>query len=106
MSIKDQRYINPVDTLISNDTMKVPRFHSSNIHSLTGKSQTFVAQCDEDYRLLMKLVADTTEALGRRGKIFGWFRPKGQPSPQPIDPSEVIYKIIPGLPASNRAVFS
>ncbi|KAF9651246.1 P-loop containing nucleoside triphosphate hydrolase protein [Thelephora ganbajun] len=72
ISVKDQRYINAVDTLISHDTMK-----------------TFVAQCDEDYKLLMKLVADTTEALGRRGRIIGWFRPKGQPSPQPIDPTKL-----------------
>jgi len=41
----------------------------------------------------MKLVADTTDALGRRGRIFGWFKPKGQPSPQPIDPTEVIHEI-------------
>jgi len=41
----------------------------------------------------MKLVADTSEALGRRGRIIGWFRPKGQPSPQPIDPTEVIHEV-------------
>lgn len=55
--------------------------------------QTFVAQCEEDYRLLMKFVADTTEALGRRGRIICWFRPKEQPSLLPIDPTEVIYGI-------------
>lgn len=59
--------------------------------------QTFVVQCDEDYRLLMKLVVDTTEALGRRGRIIGWFRPKGQPSPQPIDPAEVIHDVNEGF---------
>ena len=52
----------------------------------------------------MKLVADTTEALGRRGKIIGWFRPKGQPSPQPIDPAEVIREINPGCSSSDRNV--
>lgn len=72
ISVKDQRYINAVDALMSHDTMK-----------------TFVAQCEEDYKLLMKLVADTSEALGRRARIIGWFRPKGQPSPQPIDPTEL-----------------
>jgi len=44
----------------------------------------------------MKLVADTPEALGRRGRIIGWFRPKGQPSPQPIDPAEVIHEVNEG----------
>jgi hypothetical protein len=58
--------------------------------------QTFVAQCEEDYRLLMKLVADTTEALGRRGRIICWFRTKEQPSPLPIDPTEVIYGVTVG----------
>lgn len=37
ISLKDQRYINAVDTLISHDTMKVPRFRSLNVHALTGK---------------------------------------------------------------------
>lgn len=45
----------------------------------------------------MKLVVDTTEALGRRGRIIGWFRPKGQPSPQPIDPAEVIHDVNEGF---------
>ncbi|KAF9780049.1 P-loop containing nucleoside triphosphate hydrolase protein [Thelephora terrestris] len=72
ISVKDQRYIDAVDALMTHDTMK-----------------TFVAQCEEDYKLLMKLVADTPEALGRRARIIGWFRPQGQPSPQPIDPTEL-----------------
>lgn len=50
----------------------------------------------------MRLVADTSEALGRRGRIIGWFRPKGQPSPQPIDSAEVIYNIDAGCLASDQ----
>lgn len=49
----------------------------------------------------MKLVADTTEALGRRVKIIGWFRPKGQPMPQPINPIEVMCNILTGRSVSN-----
>lgn len=52
----------------------------------------------------MKLVADTTEALGRRGRIIGWFRPKGQPSPQPIDPTEVIYEIDSSFSVSDQDI--
>ena len=50
----------------------------------------------------MRLIADTTEALGRRGRIIGWFRPKGQPSPQPIDPAEVICDIDVEYLVSNQ----
>lgn len=83
--------MNAVDALIPHDAMKVLLFRTSDTSPTYRKTiQTFVAQCEEDYKLLMKLVADTTEALGRRGGIICWFRPKGQPSPQPIDPAEVI----------------
>lgn len=54
----------------------------------------------------MKLVADTTEALGRRGRIIGWFRPKGQPSPQPIDPAEVTHEINGGRSVFDQDFFS
>ncbi|KAI9462755.1 P-loop containing nucleoside triphosphate hydrolase protein [Russula earlei] len=37
--------------------------------------KTFVAQCDDDYRLLNQLVSDTAEALGRKARITTWFRP-------------------------------
>ena len=38
-------------------------------------AQTFVAQCDEDYQLLNRLVVDTPEALGRRVRVMTWYRP-------------------------------
>ncbi|KAI0264300.1 P-loop containing nucleoside triphosphate hydrolase protein [Russula aff. rugulosa BPL654] len=38
--------------------------------------KTFVAQCDDDYRLLNRLVSDTTEALGKKAHITTWFRPE------------------------------
>lgn len=37
--------------------------------------RTFVAQCDEDYQLLNRLVVDTPEALGRRVRVMTWYRP-------------------------------
>ena len=37
ITLKDQRYINAVDALISQDNMKVARFRSSDIFLLTGK---------------------------------------------------------------------
>ncbi|KAH9983439.1 hypothetical protein BJV74DRAFT_797421 [Russula compacta] len=37
--------------------------------------RTFVAQCDDDYRLFMRLVSDTPEALGKKARITTWFRP-------------------------------
>ncbi|KAI0264050.1 hypothetical protein BGY98DRAFT_1192298 [Russula aff. rugulosa BPL654] len=38
--------------------------------------KTFAAQCDDDYRLLNRLVSDTTEALGKKARITTWFRPE------------------------------
>ena len=53
-------------------------------------TQTFVAQCDEDYRLLNQLVSDTTEALGKTVRITTWFRPAdGNIAPPPMTPEEV-----------------
>ncbi|KAG8987488.1 Structural maintenance of chromosomes protein 5 [Tulasnella sp. JGI-2019a] len=40
-----------------------------------GQLKTFVCGCEEDYKLLNRLVNDTNEALGRRGRITAWFRP-------------------------------
>ncbi|KAI0290728.1 P-loop containing nucleoside triphosphate hydrolase protein [Russula brevipes] len=37
--------------------------------------KTFVAQCDDDYKQLNRLVSDTQEALGRKARITTWFRP-------------------------------
>lgn len=50
--------------------------------------KTFVAQCDDDYRLLNRLVSDTTEALGKKARITTWFRPEETnitPPPMTVD---------------------
>ncbi|KAH9023034.1 P-loop containing nucleoside triphosphate hydrolase protein [Lactarius deliciosus] len=41
----------------------------------TAQLKTFVAQCNDDYKLLNQLVSDTTEALGKQVRITTWFRP-------------------------------
>ncbi|KAI0302916.1 hypothetical protein B0F90DRAFT_184176 [Multifurca ochricompacta] len=47
--------------------------------------KTFVAQCDDDYRLLNQLVSDTVEALGKKVRITTWFRPvEGNIAPPPM----------------------
>ncbi|KAI0287939.1 hypothetical protein B0F90DRAFT_1827934 [Multifurca ochricompacta] len=49
------------------------------------KARTFVAQCDDDYRLLNQLVSDTVEALGKKVRITTWFRPvEGNIAPPPM----------------------
>jgi hypothetical protein len=52
--------------------------------------KTFVAQCDDDYRLLNQLVSDTTEALGKKARITTWFRPEGANiTPPPMTADEM-----------------
>ena len=53
--------------------------------------QTFVAQNEEDYQLLNKLVNDTGEALGRKVRIPTWYRPwrEGAAGPSPLTEEEV-----------------
>lgn len=52
--------------------------------------RTFVAQCDEDYRLLNQLVSDTPEALGKTVRITTWFRPAdGNIAPPPMTQEEM-----------------
>ncbi|KAG8875354.1 Structural maintenance of chromosomes protein 5 [Tulasnella sp. 331] len=48
-----------------------------------GQLKTFVCGCEEDYKLLNRLVNDTNEALGRRGRITAWFRPVDMQQLQP-----------------------
>ncbi|KAI9434892.1 P-loop containing nucleoside triphosphate hydrolase protein [Lactarius indigo] len=56
----------------------------------TAQLKTFVAQCNDDYKLLNQLVSDTTEALGKKVRITTWFRP-GDTSitPPPMTPDEL-----------------
>lgn len=50
-----------------------------------------VAQCEEDYATLNRLVVDTPEALGRKARLNTWFRakPQGQTIQLPVSPEEV-----------------
>ena len=53
--------------------------------------QTFVAQNEDDYQLLNKLVNDTGEALGRKVRIPTWYRPwrEGAGGSSPLTEAEV-----------------
>ena len=68
---------------------------------LTLLPQTFVAQNEEDYQLLNKLVNDTGEALGRKVRIPSWYRPwcEGAAGPSPLTEEEV------SSPTSFQAMF-
>jgi hypothetical protein len=46
-------------------------------------------QCQEDSRLLNRLVNDSAEALGHKGQITVWYRPRTQAAPQPLSQDEV-----------------
>ncbi|GJE87507.1 structural maintenance of chromosomes protein [Phanerochaete sordida] len=63
----------------------------NSVEALFGPNdlQCFVAQCEEDYRLLNRLVADTGEALGRRARINSWFRDPHQISPPPVSSEQL-----------------
>ncbi|KAI0690848.1 hypothetical protein BC835DRAFT_1407403 [Cytidiella melzeri] len=59
---------------------------AASVEAFFGPNElkTFVAQCEEDYQLLNRLVADTPEALGRKARINTWFRTKPHnQNPQP-----------------------
>ncbi|KAI0071832.1 P-loop containing nucleoside triphosphate hydrolase protein [Panus rudis PR-1116 ss-1] len=51
--------------------------------------RTFVAQCDEDYKLLNRLLVDTPEALGRKVRLNTWYKSHGQIAPPPVSPEEL-----------------
>ncbi|KAH8989237.1 P-loop containing nucleoside triphosphate hydrolase protein [Lactarius akahatsu] len=52
--------------------------------------KTFVAQCNDDYKLLNQLVSDTTEALGKQVRITTWFRPgDANITPPPMNQDEL-----------------
>ncbi|OJT15503.1 Structural maintenance of chromosomes protein 5 [Trametes pubescens] len=61
--------------------MTVPnRAYADAVEACFGGSQlkTFVAQCDEDYRLLNRLCVDTPEAIGRKARINTWYKAKDE----------------------------
>jgi hypothetical protein len=48
-----------------------------------------VTQCEEDYKLLNRWVADTPDALGRKGLITSWFRERANISDPPMTTEQV-----------------
>ncbi|KAH9854875.1 P-loop containing nucleoside triphosphate hydrolase protein [Lenzites betulinus] len=69
------------------------RAYAQAIEACFGHSQlrTFVAQCEEDYRLLNRLCVDTPEALGRKARINTWYKHKDESKlqPPPMSPEEL-----------------
>ncbi|EMD40340.1 hypothetical protein CERSUDRAFT_44956, partial [Gelatoporia subvermispora B] len=57
VTVPDRRYVSAVENCFSGDQMR-----------------TFVAQCEEDYALLNRLIVDTPEGLNRRARIHTWYR--------------------------------
>ncbi|KZT70296.1 P-loop containing nucleoside triphosphate hydrolase protein [Daedalea quercina L-15889] len=55
------------------------------VEACFGASQlkTFVAQCEEDYTLLNRLLIDTPDALGRSTRIHTWYRHQAGPPQRP-----------------------
>ncbi|KDQ64067.1 hypothetical protein JAAARDRAFT_116577 [Jaapia argillacea MUCL 33604] len=74
LTIPDKSFMNAVEACF-------------NFHQL----KTFVAQCPEDYKTLNNLIVDTTEALGRKGRINTWFRPNSEHTlvGPPLSPEEM-----------------
>ncbi|KAI0340832.1 P-loop containing nucleoside triphosphate hydrolase protein [Trametopsis cervina] len=64
---------------------------SASVEACFGANdlKTFVAQCEEDYQLLNRLVADTPEALGRKARINTWFRTQGRNQQPPVSVEEL-----------------
>ncbi|PCH40750.1 nucleoside triphosphate hydrolase protein [Wolfiporia cocos MD-104 SS10] len=57
----------------------------------SGQLRTFVAQCEEDYQLLNRLLVDTPEAIGRKARLHTWYKNKdeSQLPPPPISEQEM-----------------
>jgi hypothetical protein len=75
LTVPNKEYVHAVEACLSVAQLRVglPPIFGGNCNS--DLPQTFVAQCDDDYRLLNRLVNDTTEALGKKARITIWFRP-------------------------------
>ncbi|KAI0044470.1 P-loop containing nucleoside triphosphate hydrolase protein [Auriscalpium vulgare] len=74
VTVPNKQYVNAVEACFGGNQMK-----------------TFVAQCDEDYRLFNRLLADSTEALGRKMRVTSWYRPDDQRNrtAPPMSPEEL-----------------
>ncbi|KAL6307041.1 P-loop containing nucleoside triphosphate hydrolase protein [Sparassis latifolia] len=71
-TVPDKKYVHAVEACFNQTQMK-----------------TFVAQCEEDYQLLNRLVVDTPEALGRKVRINTWYRAKTQLVGPPMSEQEM-----------------
>lgn len=92
LTVPNKDYVHAVEACFSNTQLKVYPFPPSPGQSCPSSDlpQTFVAQCDDDYRLLNQLVSDTAEALGKKARITTWFRPgDAHIAPPPMSPDEV-----------------
>jgi structural maintenance of chromosomes protein 5 len=92
LTVPNKGYVHAVEACFNITQLKVrpflPVFEENNRSS--DLPQTFVAQCDDDYRLLNRLVSDTTEALGKKARITTWFRPEETNiTPPPMTAEEV-----------------
>ena len=98
LTVPNREYVHAVEACFSITQLKVDSFPvipGENCRS-SDLPQTFVAQCDDDYRLLNRLVTDTTEALGRKARITTWFRPgEGNIPPPPMTADEVCVSSAP-----------
>ncbi|KZT06482.1 P-loop containing nucleoside triphosphate hydrolase protein [Laetiporus sulphureus 93-53] len=69
--------------------------NSNFVHAVEGcfsssALKTFVAQCEEDYSLLNRMLIDTPDAIGRRARIHTWFKvDDGRVPPPPMTQEEM-----------------
>lgn len=100
LTVPNKDYVHAVEACFNITQLKVRPFLSvfeENSRS-SDLPQTFVAQCDDDYRLLNRLVSDTTEALGKKARITTWFRPEETNiTPPPMTAEEVRVHSPPSL---------
>jgi hypothetical protein len=90
LTVPNKDYVHAVEACFNNTQLKVDPFPLSPGCCGSDLPQTFVAQCDDDYRLLNQLVTDTAEALGKKARITTWFRPgEANIAPPPMSPDEV-----------------
>lgn len=90
LTVPNKDYVHAVEACFNTIQLKVrPPIVSEENDRSSDPPQTFVAQCDDDYRLLNRLVTDTTEALGKKARITTWFRPETNITPPPMTAEEV-----------------
>ena len=92
LTVPNKDYVHAVEACFNNTQLKVKPLPpvSEERNCSSDLSQTFVAQCDDDYRLLNRLVSDTAEALGKKARITTWFRPEETNiTPPPMTADEV-----------------